>query len=203
MQPGQALYDRVDKASSGFSLSLENLLQGGLNHFRRAPGAYVLYSLPAILGFSNPISGILLGGPVLAGYYLTCRNLEAGRDLHADFFSEGMRFFWPLLILSLLISLLVSAGLLLLVIPGIYLALSFVFAQCFVIFHGCSPLEALRLSHRTVSGNFPSVFLLFIILAGINLLGIMLLGFGLLLSIPLSVFTVYAAFDDIIGIPKE
>ena len=62
--------------------------------------------------------------------------------------------------------------------------------------------EAISLSRKTVSGNFKEILLLFLILAGINLLGLMALGVGILLTMPFSFCVLYAAFDDIIGIPN-
>ena len=87
-----------------------------------------------------------------------------------------------------------------LIIPGIYFAVSYVFSHLFVWFYDKEPSEAIRLSKLTVSGNFRQILLLFLILAGINLLGLMALGIGILLTMPFSFCVVYAAFDDIIGI---
>jgi uncharacterized membrane protein len=108
----------------------------------------------------------------------------------------------PLLILHLLISLLVVLGLMLLILPGIYLAISYLFAHFFVWFYDVEPSEALRMSRKTVSGNFGQILLLCLILGGINLLGILAFGVGFLLTLPFSYCVIYATFADIIGIPN-
>ena len=64
------------------------------------------------------------------------------------------------------------------------------------------PAQAIRLSRKTVAGNFGQVFLLYLLLAGINLLGVLAFGIGILITMPLSFCVAYAAFDDIIGILK-
>jgi len=199
MESKKWMIERVEKAAEGYTLSIENILQGGLNYFRRAPAAFILYSLLVALCYSNPISGILLGGPALAGYFLVCRQMDRNISLNMGDFLKGMEHFGPLLVLYLMISVLVLLGLGLLVIPGVYLALSFSFASFFIIFSPCSPGEALRLSHKLVSANLFNILLLFLVLAGINLLGFLLLGVGLFISMPLSACTLYAAFNDIIG----
>ena len=196
----QDIERRVDEAGRGFKLSLESVLQQGFNHFRRAPGPYILFSILAVLVFSNPVSGLLLGGPVTCGFYAFTRKVQReGEAEFGDFFLH-FELFLPLLILQLLISVLVSLGFLLLVIPGIYLAISYLFAQFFVLFHGQSPTDAIRLSRRMVGGNFLQILMLCLVLMGINILGAMAFGVGLLISMPLSACIVYAAFDDIIGI---
>lgn len=201
----QVIFDiekRVDDAASGYKLSIENVLQQGLNLFRQEPAAFIIYSVLSAIALSNPLSGILLGGPVIAGYYIVAHRVNNNRTIElSDFFASFDRFI-PLLILNLLISLLVFLGLLLLILPGIYLAISYLFAHFFVWFYEVEPLEALRLSRKTVSGNFGQLLLLSLVLGGINLLGIMAFGVGILISLPFSYCVIYATFDDIIGIPK-
>ncbi len=108
--------------------------------------------------------------------------------------------FGELLKLNLLIFVVVLLGLALLIVPGIYFAVSYVFAHFFVWFFDIEPTEAIRLSRKTVSGNFGQIFLLFLILGGINFLGILAFGLGVLITMPLSFCVAYAAFDDLIGI---
>jgi uncharacterized membrane protein len=108
-----------------------------------------------------------------------------------------------LLKLNLLIFVVVLLGLAMLVLPGIYFAVSYTFAHLFAWFYEKDPAEAIRLSRKTVSGNFWQILLLFLILGGINLLGLMALGVGILLTMPFSFCVVYAAFDDIIGITNK
>jgi len=134
MESKKWMIERVEKAAEGYTLSIENILQGGLNYFRRAPAAFILYSLLVALCYSNPISGILLGGPALVGYFLVCRQMDRNISLNMGDFLKGMEHFGPLLVLYLMISVLVLLGLGLLVIPGVYLALSFSFASFFIIF---------------------------------------------------------------------
>jgi hypothetical protein len=194
----QDIEQRVDEAGRGYKLSLENVLQQGFNHFRRAPGPYILYGILAALVFSNPLSGLLLGGPLSCGFYTYTRRVQQKGEAEFGDFFLSFDHFLPLLILQLLISVLVTLGFLLLVIPGIYFAISYFFAQFFVLFHGKSPTEAIGLSRRMVGGNFLQILILCLVLLGINILGTMAFGVGLLLSIPLSACMVYAAFDDII-----
>jgi uncharacterized membrane protein len=190
----------VDQASMGFKLSIESCLQQGFNLFRQGPGLFFIYTMVVALIMVNPLTGLFLGGPALVGYYVVARHFQRAEAVGLSDFFQSFHSFIPLLLLQVLISLLVMLGLLLLVLPGIYLAVSYVFAHFFVHFHGISPMEALRLSRRTVSGNFGQIFLLCLVLLGVNLLGVMAFGLGLLVSMPLSACVLYAAFDDIIGL---
>jgi len=201
MQLQTDIGDRVDQAARGYHLSIENLLQVGFNIFRSSPGPFVLYSFIAAVVISNPVSGLLLAGPVITGYYVVARKIEQDRTIEVPDFFRSFDKFVPLLILHLLMTLVITLGLIMLVIPGIYFAVSYTFAHFFVWFYDVEPTEAIRLSRKTVAGNFGQVLLLCLILAGINLLGILAFGIGILLSLPLTYCVLYAAFDDIIGIP--
>ena len=136
----------------------------------------------------------------MASYFHLAHLASKGQQIEISDFFRGFDKAGSLIKLSLIIFLVVFLGLLVLILPGIYLAVSYVFSHLFVWFYGKDPSEAIRLSRLTVSGNFGQILLLFLILAGINLLGIMALGVGILLTMPFSFCVVYAAFDDIIGI---
>lgn len=201
MQAGFDIEQKVKQVSGGFRLSIENVLQVGFNLFRKSPGIFIIYSIIAIIALSNPLSGLLLGGPLITGYYVVAHGLRHSRPVELPDFFKSFEKYIPLLILNLLMILIIFLGLLLLIIPGIYLAVSYLFAHFFVWFYDVEPVEAIRLSRMTVSGNFSQVFILCLILAGINLLGALAFGVGVLLTLPLSYCVVYAAFEDIIGIP--
>ena len=193
--------ERVQEAAKGYSISIENVLQIGFNLFRLYPGIHILYGAITLFILSNPVSGLLLSGPMVTGYYIAADLNRKKRSIHlADFFSSFDKY-GPLLILHLLMALVISLGLLLLIIPGVYLAVSYLFTHFFVWFYDVEPAEAMRLSRRTVGGNFGQILLLCLVLAGINLLGVLAFGVGVLLTVPFSYLVVFATFDDIIGIP--
>ena len=200
MEKVDDIYGKVDQAAAGFSISLESALQMGFNHFRKIPGMYMIYSLVFLLVLSNPGTGLILGGPILIGFFLAAQHLQSGREADIGVFFNGIRKFVPLLILNLLMTLVITLGLLLLVIPGIYFSISYLFAPLFVWFYDVSPVEAITLSRKMGSGNFVQILWIWLILLGLNFLGALALGVGLLITIPVSILVIYAIFDDIIGI---
>ena len=200
----QVVFDieqKVDDASKGYRISIENLFQVGFNLFRKSPGIFIIYSIVGIAALSNPISGLLLGGPVVTGYYIVSRLISQDRTVELPDFFKSFDKFVPLLILNLLMTLVIFLGFLLLIIPGIFFAVSYIFSHFFVWYYHVDPSEAIRLSRKTVSGNFGQILLLCLALAGINLLGSLAFGVGVLLTLPFTYCVLYAAFDDIIGIP--
>ena len=200
MELVQDIHRQVDEASGGYKLSLENVLQVGFNLFRKAPAEFIVFSILGIIVFSNPISALLLGGPVTACYFHMAHQVSRDRRIELSDYFKGFEKFGELLKLNLLIFVVVMLGLAMLIVPGIYFAVSYVFAHFFVWFFNMEPTEAIRLSRKTVSGNFGQIFLLYLVMAGINLLGVLAFGVGILVTMPFSFCVAYAAFDDIIGI---
>lgn len=192
---------KVNEASTGYRLSIENVLQVGFNLIRKSPGIYIIYSIVGLIALSNPITGLLLGGPIIAGYYIVSHLIRQDRTVELSDFFKSFDKFVPLLILNLLVAVVIFLGLIFLIIPGIYFAVSYLFAHFFVWFYDVDPSEAVRLSRKTVSGNFGQILLLCLVLGGINLLGVLALGVGVLLTLPFTFCVIYAAFEDIIGIP--
>jgi uncharacterized membrane protein YeaQ/YmgE (transglycosylase-associated protein family) len=78
--------------------------------------------------------------------------------------SVGLRRFFPLLGCFVLYSVAVLAGSLALLIPGIILGLSLVMGPYLVVTARMAPLEALKMSHRLVWGNWWRTALLFSVL---------------------------------------
>jgi len=192
---------KVDHASTGYTISIENLLQVGFNLFRKSPGVFIVYSIVGIAALSNPISGLLLGGPVVTGSYVVSRLISQERTVELPDFFKSFDKFVPLLILNLLMTLIIFLGFLVLIVPGIYFAISYIFAHFFVWYYNVDPADAIRLSRKTVSGNFGKILLLCLAMGGLNLLGALAFGVGILLTLPFTYCVLYAAFDDIIGIP--
>lgn len=87
-------------------------------------------------------------------------------------------------VVSLLYVLMVLVGFILLIIPGIYLALRYQFAPILVIDKGMKPLEALKKSAQMTEGLKWKLLLFHLACIGINILGMIALLIGLLLTTP-------------------
>lgn len=109
-----------------------------------------------------------------------CDN-EKGR--FADLFSQ-YPLFPKYLVGSILYGLIVFAGTILLIIPGIIWGIQFCFYDYFIVDKGLGPIEALKRSSAITRGVKWDLFGFFLILSGINLLGALCLLIGLFVTIP-------------------
>lgn len=107
--------------------------------------------------------------------------------------------FGQYLIASILMGLLISVGLILCIIPGLFAAVALQFTQYRVIDRGESATEALSGSWSLVQPQFWSLVLLIIALIGINMVGALLCLIGLLVTVPLSAVAVAHAYRTASG----
>jgi uncharacterized membrane protein len=80
----------------------------------------------------------------------------------------------------------VAAGLILLVLPGIYLFLKYQFYSYFIVYEGQGPLQAFKHSGQITKGARWNLFLFWALILAVNILGALALGAGLLVSMPVS-----------------
>jgi len=87
---------------------------------------------------------------------------------------------------TIIYGLIVCAGLLLLIVPGIIWALKYSLYGYFVIDRNMGPLEALKASAEATEGAKGELFSLALLLFGVQILGLICLCVGLLFTIPLA-----------------
>lgn len=91
---------------------------------------------------------------------------------------------------SILYTVIVVAGFILLIIPGIYLALRLQFYSYYIVDKNVPAIDSLRMSWKATEGNVINIFLFALLLIALNILGAIALLVGLLITIPVSFIAV-------------
>jgi uncharacterized membrane protein len=157
---------------------------------------FILNSIPKIGGLFTFVIAV----PLNAGFFVVSAKLLKNQvPVFADFFS-GFKSFPQLALLGIVSSILILIGFILLIVPGIYLLVSYAFAIMFVLDRGLNFWPAMETSRRSVQTNWFKMFGFFLLLFLLNLCGILALGVGLLVTAPLSHCILTAAYEDIFGI---
>lgn len=107
--------------------------------------------------------------------------------------------FWSFLLTLLVFWLAVALGFALLVIPGVLLGLAFGFAPLISAEGEKDLAAAFRQSNRLAHGARWQLFGLWLMLAGLNLLGVLALGVGIVVTIPLSALCFVYAYRALQG----
>lgn len=148
------------------------------------------------------LTNIIISPPLWGGLFIGCFILHKGQSLKFDNFFSGFQYFSQLVIASLVSGILVVLGVILCIIPGIYLGVSYSFMIPLILDRGLNFWDAMETSRKIVSKQWFSIFAFLLVTFLINLLGALVCGFGLLVTIPLTYGAIVAAYDDIIGIQK-
>ncbi len=191
-------------------LLLGEYLKTGWELFRGYPwgfmGFTLLYLFIGLVLRSVPVVGwvafVLAHTPLAAGFFVVHGRLLSGQPVEFGQFFWGFRsqVFIPLALLGLVSQVLISLGLLLLLAPGIYLAVSYLFATLFLLDRQRDFWPALEDSRKAVTSRWWGFFGFFLVLVLLNLGGLLALGVGLLVTIPLSYGAVTVAYARLIGL---
>jgi uncharacterized membrane protein len=177
-------------------------LREGWQLFVKDAGIYVGYTLILAVLLTIPVVSFL--APILhevfiAGHYnIALRRLRGLPVSFGDIFSVWQRYFIPLVLTGLVTSVLIILGFVLLVIPGLYLFVGYVFAIPFVIEEGLNFWSAMEASRRLVHRRWFNLFLLQLALGGLSILGAIPGGWGLLITVPLAMTANAVAYTKLV-----
>jgi hypothetical protein len=113
---------------------------------------------------------------------------------------DYFRQFFTLALTCLVAMVCVSLGFLLLILPGIYLAIGSFLALQLVVDKKLGPWDAFKVSVRAISRKWFKVFLLLTVLMGIFFISVIPLGIGLIWSWPLFINAKGILYRNIFGI---
>ena len=130
-------------------------------------------------------------------------DILAGQQANVgDLFSQGSKLLSGIGA-SILFGLMVVVGLILLIIPGIIVAVRFGYYQQAIVEKNLGPIEALKYSWRLTQDNGLMVFCLGLLNILIVIAGVITLVFGLLIAIPVVWLASHAAYRFLQGGPNR
>lgn len=196
-----------------YTVKIGEYINSGWSLFQKNAGPFIGFTiLVALINIliakinqsASPVGSlisILISGPLNAGFLIVAFKLLRDRATSFGDFFRGFNYYLPLFLVSLVSGVMVFIGFLLLIIPGIYLAIAYTFALPFVLEKKMNFWDAMELSRKLISKNWFAFFGFVLVLGLINIAGALVFGLGLLVTIPLSVGAIAAAYADIVGLP--
>jgi len=132
---------------------------------------------------------IIVGAMIIRiGYVKIFLRINDGESpKFVEIFHE-YRLFWKYIGMCILYGLAILGGLILLIIPGIYWGIRFSFAPFILVDTKAGPVKSLKESYALTKGKFGKIFLFWLVIGGLNILGFIALGVGVLVSLPVTTF---------------
>ncbi|WP_339877194.1 hypothetical protein [uncultured Algoriphagus sp.] len=140
---------------------------------------------------------IFLAPPLVSGFYLVANRQSQKEYLDFQNFFDGFKYWWNLVITNLISSILIVGGILLLIIPGVYLLVGYLFCLLFVIFGGFDFWTSMELSRRLIQTNWLKFLLFLLVLLALNIAGLLFFIVGIFVTIPMSYLAVYILFEEL------
>ncbi|TQF74878.1 hypothetical protein FK531_02055 [Rhodococcus spelaei] len=154
-----------------------------------------VYSVVRIIGsIVAAIVGYLINAALVRGALHEVDGNRPGFGSFFQFTNVG-----AIIIASIVVGVLTSIGFFLLIIPGIIVAFLTWWTLQFVIDQEQDAITAIKSSYHAISSNVGTLVLLALALVGINIVGALLCGVGLLVTIPLTVIASTYAYRVVVG----
>ena len=129
--------------------------------------------------------------PLMVGIIMMAINYSRGETIEFKSIFNYYHLMGKLALAGILIYVMTIIGFVLLILPGIYLSIAYVFTLPLIADKGMDVWEAMELSRKTVTKHWFKVFGLLFLLGLIFIAGIMTLGIGLIWAVPLMFLTLY------------
>lgn len=137
--------------------------------------------------------------PLSVGLFMN--GLKLARQQQTDATDVFRYFAWTvtLFVTWVVMSVLIALGALLFIIPGIYLAVAWLFALPLVVERGLGPWQALETSRKALTHRWFSIFAFVIIESLLGMLGILTLGIALIWIFPWLLIANGLLYQQIFG----
>lgn len=180
-------------------VKIDEALRVGWQNFTARPWYLLGLSLAVFVLFAFSIGNAVvtaLAYILLAGYLTVfLKHFHGEWFVFDDLFSMDQRWIF-FAFLGLIKGLLILAGLIFFIVPGVYLAIRWMFAELCVIDQGMRPIEALRESSRLTDGHKWKLLLFAAVVLLLLVLGVFVFIIGaLVVSIVVSFAAIKIYYD--------
>jgi uncharacterized membrane protein len=138
--------------------------------------------------------------PLMAGIFMLGVHRAAQRQISVNIAFSYFRSVIPIAIVGVLVTLLTYIGFMLLVLPGIYLAIAYMLVTPLVLDKQLSPWQAMEASRKAITHHWFKVFFLLLLTGVIMLVSLIPIGLGLIWTYPMAVNVMGILYREVFGI---
>ena len=161
----------------GVGLGILSLIANALQH--------VIMAAPLLFAV---VYLIVIGINAFASFVMVtaCLEVHDYGTIEFDDLAKAFPQFIPYLIGYVIFGVAIILGYLLLIVPGIFLTVKLFLYMYLVVDKKMNGIDALKLSYEMTTGHFMELFLFFLSVLVINVIGLLLFGIGLLVTVPIT-----------------
>ncbi len=190
----------------GVDFQIQEILEKGWALFKVRPLFHVgfMFIIAAtqaffVIYFEEFVSiySIILSPAFGAGFYLIANRINQGEYFDFQNYFDGFKYWFLVVTINLISGILIVLGVFALIIPGVYLGVGYIFSMLFGLFGGFDFWTSMEYSRRLVHTNWWKFFGFILVLFLVNIAGILALGVGLLVTVPLTYLSIYVLFEEL------
>lgn len=151
------------------------------------------------LGVAVRLTADIAIAPVTAGYLMIALKHVQGEPVNYRMTFAYFSSFLPLIVASLLMTIMVTVGFCLLIIPGIYLAFSYLLVLPLIVDKKMGPWQAMETSRKTIHRCWFKVFLLQMGMGLVLVASALPFGIGLIWTLPMGILVTGILYREIFG----
>jgi|GEM_PF-405579 len=190
-----------------YQVNIGAAISGGFDLFKQNMGSFIGFTfvlfliniILSVIPLLGTLASMAINPPLMAGYYLVAKKILNEEETEFSDFFSGFTYFLPLFLASLVTGIFVFVGLLLFILPGIYLSVAYFLTPQLVINRKIEFFDAMELSRKLVTKHWFGFFAFSLVITFINIIGFLLLGLGVLFTFPLTMCAVAYIYDDIVN----
>jgi len=199
-------------ANESYTVNVGDWISQGYKNFTKYTGGFlgftILYFFAMLIpqlipGLGTIIVISVLAQPLSVGFLIVSFKIEQGKTPTFGDFFKGFNYFLPLVLFGIVGGLLMFVGYLLLILPGIYLSISYAFANAVIVDRRIEFFQAMELSRKKVGQKWFGILWFFLVIGVINILGVLALGVGVIFTVPLTACTLAVAYRNIFGVVSD
>jgi uncharacterized membrane protein len=197
--------------AEGYPVNFKKYLVEGWRIFRADMGSFLIYaaiflainlSLEMIPVIGQVIAPVLMVPFAMGFFIFAAKKMKRQPTRFEDFF-KGFNYFVPLAIVGILTSLLIVIGLFVFILPGIYLAVGYLFSGILIVDRKLTPWQAMETSRKIITKQWLILCFLALFLLSLIFVGTLFFIIGLIPATAIAFCILTAAYDDIIGIQPD
>ena len=198
---GEGVNDFEDLINGDYQINISMWLHSGWDIFKKDIGTFIGFAVIAGICYVVinyiPFAGLLIMYPFIAGFIIVSLMLFKNQTTEFKNYLWGFRHFIPLFLFTIVSTVFILIGLILLIAPGIYLSIAYLFAPFLIVEKNIDFWPAMEISRKKVNKQFFGIFGFSIVIVLINAVGCLPFFLGLFITVPLTTCMTTAAYKDI------
>ena len=154
--------------------------------------------VPMLSGLLSLVLWVLSMLVSLGAIKISLKIIDKKKAEVADLFNDYPKLL-NFVVASILYALIVGIGFILLIIPGVIFGIKYHFYSYLIVDKNMGPLEALKKSGDITKGSKWQLFLLGFACGLVNLVGLLALGIGLFITIPVTMLAYAHVYRKLLG----